>query len=87
MSVRFEICDEKRKYFQQMKEIVQMNYIKADIDFLKLGEKGSLNYFYQTMIINAVQKAIMMMMIIIIFLVMMPKARIIMRTMQTRLTL
>ena len=33
LSVQFNICDKKRRCLERMKEIVQMNYIKADIDF------------------------------------------------------
>ena len=33
LSVQFDICDEKRRYLERMKEIVQMNYINTDIDF------------------------------------------------------
>ena len=83
LSVKFKICDEKRKYFEQMKEIVQMNYIKAGIDFLKFGVKGSLSYFYQTTIIKAVQKPTM---IIISIIVMIPKTRMIIRKTYTRST-
>ena len=67
-----------------MKEIVQINYIKADTDFLKLGVEGSLNYFYQMMIIKAVQKPTMM--IIIVVFMMMPKMRMIIWKLYTRLT-
>ena len=41
LSVQSKICGEKRKYLKLMKEIVQMNYLNADTDFLKLGVKGS----------------------------------------------
>ena len=37
LSVQFNICDEKCKYCEQVKEVVQLNYIKADIDVLRLG--------------------------------------------------
>ena len=84
LSIQFKICDEKRRYLEQMKEIMQMNYIKADTDVLKLGVKGSLNYFYQTKI-EAVRKPTMRMIIFII--VVMPKTKMIIRTMYTRLTL
>ena len=40
-----------------MKEIVQMNYITAVVECLKLEVKGSLNYFYQTMINKSSSRA------------------------------
>ena len=43
-----------------------MNHIKADIDLLKWRIKGSLDYFYETTIVKAVQKPTMMKMIIVI---------------------
>ena len=46
LSVQFKICDEKCKYLEQMKEIMQMNYIKADIDCWKLGLKVSDDDYY-----------------------------------------
>ena len=84
-SVQSTICDEKCKHLEQMKEIVHINYIKADTDFLNVGVKGSLNYFYQTIVIKALQKPTITMIIIII--VMMPTTRMIIRTMQPRSTL
>ena len=83
LSVQFRICDEKCKYLERMKEIAQMNYIRADIDFLKLGAKGSWYYFYQAMIIKAVQEPTIMTIIIIMML----KTRMIIWTIHTRLTL
>ena len=44
LMVHSKICGEKHRYLKLMKEIMQMNYIKADTDFLKLGVEGSLNY-------------------------------------------
>ena len=43
--VQLKICDEKCEYIERMKEIVQMNYIKADIDFSKLEEKAARTIF------------------------------------------
>ena len=83
LSVRFKICHEKCKYLERMKEIVQMNYMKADIDFLNLEAKGSWYYFYQTMIIKAVQEPT----IIIIIIIIMLKTRMIIWTIHTTLKL
>ena len=45
---------------------MQINYIKVDIEFLKLGAEGNKSYAYNTMIIKAVQEQTIMMIIIII---------------------
>ena len=45
LSVQFKICDEKRKYLEQMKEIWQLNYIKADVDSLEIGDERQLELF------------------------------------------
>ena len=37
LSVVLKVCDEKCKCLEWIKEIVQINYIKADIVVLKLG--------------------------------------------------
>ena len=37
LSAQLKLCDEKRKYLERMKEIVQMNYVKADVDSFEIG--------------------------------------------------
>ena len=39
LSVQLNICHEKRKYLELMKEIVQMNYVEADVDSFGIGDK------------------------------------------------
>ena len=46
LSAEFKISDQKRKYLERMREIVELNYIQIDVDFLKLATKSSLEYVY-----------------------------------------
>ena len=43
--VQLKICDEKCECIERMKEVVQLIYIKADIDFSKFGEKAARTIF------------------------------------------
>ena len=45
LSVEFKISDQKRKYLELMREIVELNYIQIDVYSFKIGDKKQLGIF------------------------------------------
>ena len=45
LSVEFKISDQKRKYLERMREIVELNYIQIDVESFELGDKMQLGLF------------------------------------------
>ena len=42
LSVEFKISDQKRKYLERMREIVELNYIQIDVYSFEIGDKKQL---------------------------------------------
>ena len=71
LSVEFKISDQKRKYLERMREIVELNYIQIDVDSFEIGDKKQLGIFYQALIMKEEPTMMMIMMMMMMMMIMM----------------